>query len=103
MLKAFAVYDVKAEAYGRPMFIATEGLAVRGFEAACADPKSPFREHPEDYRMFEIGTWDPRTGKLTSLDQPKYLTGAVAVILRLDAQSLKAKESSVEEVTTHGA
>jgi len=77
MLKAFAVYDVKAEAYGAPMFIATEGIALRSWAAACTSPKSPFAEHPTDYKLFEIGSWDPRTGRLESLVQPRFLADVV--------------------------
>jgi len=52
------VHDVKAEAYMPPFFAPTVGMAHRMFEDACKDENSQFSKHPEDFRLFEIGTWD---------------------------------------------
>ncbi len=80
MLKAFAVYDVKAESYGNPMFMTNEGLAVRGFSDAARDPKSALCQHPEDYSLYEIGTYDPNKGLLTDLTPARHIVAAISIV-----------------------
>lgn len=80
MMKVFAVYDAKAEQYGHPMFMTAQGLAIRGFVDACADPRSPIAQHPEDYFLHEIGTYDPVGGKLKGKSENVFvLSGHQAV------------------------
>jgi len=64
MLLAFAVFDSKAEAYLRPFFAETQGLALRSFVDAIQDPNSPMGKHPEDYTLFCIGSYHQGTGRL---------------------------------------
>lgn len=71
--KIFAVYDVQAEAYMKPIFTATKGLAIRSFTDAANDPKSGFGEHPSDFRLCEIGEFDDATGALVSYEHPQPL------------------------------
>lgn len=68
ILKAFAVYDVKAEVYGRPFFLATKGLAIRSFADAAQDKNLDIGKYPSDYTLFEIGTFDDSCGMLKPLD-----------------------------------
>ena len=83
MFKAFAVLDVKASAYGMPMFMSTRGLALRGFADACADSRSMLAQHPEDYQLFEIGEYDQNNGRLNSLEQPELVATASQVVAQL--------------------
>ncbi len=80
MLKAFAVYDMKAAAYGSPMFMSNAGLALRGFSDAVADPQCGMAKHPEDYTLYEIGTWEPNDGILTALTPPVIVAAAASVM-----------------------
>lgn len=76
MIKLFAVYDVKGCAYGTPMFVVTRGIAVRGFADAVAKPETGLNQHPGDYSLYELGEYDPNSGRITSLDQPLFLHSA---------------------------
>lgn len=58
----FSVYDSKAEAYLPPFFLPTKASALRAFGDAAVDPKHQFAAHPEDYTLFELGTYDESTG-----------------------------------------
>ena len=69
----FAVYDVQAESYMKPIFTPTKGLAVRSFMDAVNDPNSPFAKYPDDFRLCEIGTFDESTGALVSYEHPEPL------------------------------
>lgn len=64
LLLVFSVYDSKAEAYLRPFFAETKGLAVRGFRDAVNDPSSPMFKYPEDFTLFWIGVFSVASGKL---------------------------------------
>lgn len=66
--KVFTVYDEKAKLFGKIFFMDEIGEARRGFGDAVSDPKTGLHAHPEDYRLYQIGTYDVHTGKLTSLD-----------------------------------
>lgn len=63
-LRAYAVRDAKAEAYLRPFFADTRGVAVRSFSDAVNDGSSPFFAHPEDYSLWELGAFDQESGVL---------------------------------------
>ena len=65
LLKAFAVYDQKAEAYLRPFFTKTRGQAIRGFVDAVNDPNHEFNKHPDDYTLFYLGEFDETKGELS--------------------------------------
>ena len=63
--KVFTVYDSKAEAYLRPFFTPTKGLALRSFADAANDPREPVGKYPGDYTLFELGEYDDATGIIT--------------------------------------
>jgi len=65
MTKVFAIYDSKAEAYGKPFHYNSRGEAIRGFQEALKDEKTTFAKYPADFTMFEIGEYDELTAELT--------------------------------------
>lgn len=64
-LKAFSVHDSKANAFITPFFCPTTDVGIRSFQSAANDPNSMFSQHPADYTLFEIGSFDVETGTLT--------------------------------------
>lgn len=88
MLKAFAVFDSQASAFGTPMFLPSSGVALRLFSEACANPKSPMFQHPQDFVLYELGTYDPNSGRFTSLDVVSRLSDAASVVAALRASRL---------------
>lgn len=81
MTKLYAVRDVKADAFSSLMPIATEGLAIRSFAEACKDRNSDLNKYPEDYMLYEIGTWEANTGAVSSC-LPKFIASASAFVNR---------------------
>jgi len=77
ILKMFTVYDSKLEAYLQPFYMATAGLAVRAFADIVADKTHAFSKHPADYTLFEIGSYDDRTGLIVQLPAHKNLGTAL--------------------------
>lgn len=70
LLRAFTVYDSKVDGYLRPFFMQTPAEAMRAFKDTVNDGQSPISKHPEDYTLFEVGTFDESTGRIEPLDAP---------------------------------
>lgn len=58
----YAVYDSKMEMFHKPMFLITEGEAVRGFVDICKDTSSMLHKHSADYTLFRLGTFSEDKG-----------------------------------------
>lgn len=76
-LKMFSIHDVKVGAYMNPFFARSSGEAERMFAAAVADKDSNFAKFPEDYTLFEVGSWDDQTAGIDFLPTPHPLCKAV--------------------------
>ncbi len=99
MLKVFSVFDVKAAAYGQPMFMPSNGIALRTFGEVCLNPESPMFKYPEDFALYEVGSWDPSSGVLTTMN-PVHLVSAASILAgvakaRLDSPN--GKKSGLEK------
>lgn len=66
ILKIFSIQDSKAAAHLPPFFMATTNQAMRTFSDCCNDKKHAFCLHPEDYTIFEHGSFDCDTGQFTT-------------------------------------
>lgn len=68
-----SVRDSAANAFGRPLFVQSQGVAMRSFadEVNRVDPQNEMNKHPEDFELFELGTFDDRSGGLMFFDKPK--------------------------------
>lgn len=64
----YSIYDSKAEAYLRPFFTTTKGLALREFVAAANETGQPLNMYPSDYTLFEMGTYDTQSGRIEMHD-----------------------------------
>lgn len=70
ILQVYSVYDAKAEAFMTPFYMQAKGQAIRAFTDTVNDDSHAFSKHPQDYTLFEIGSWDDSNGSLISLDTP---------------------------------
>jgi len=97
MMKLFAVRDVKSDSFGAPMSIISTGIALRGFTETVANPESNLNRYPEDYTLYEVGTYDPSSGMLTSLHPaPQLIASAVSVHPRSKIAATPALEEAVK-------
>lgn len=53
--------------------MATPGMAIRGFNDLIQDPNTPFSRHPDDFRLFRLGSLNDDTGELESETAPVML------------------------------
>lgn len=103
-LKVFAVRDVKVAAYLQPFIQSSIGGALRLFGDACGEENSPFHKHPEDFMLFEIGSYDDHSGLLTALNPTKFIGNAtdfVKVDIRRDVVPAGV-ESAIREAVVNG-
>lgn len=89
-LKAFSVYDTKAEAYLPPFFLPTVGMALRAFKDCATSKDHQFGKNPDDYVLYEIGHFDDHTGQLVAA---KLKNHGTALAARGNVEYLPAKEA----------
>lgn len=76
----FMVYDTKGEAFLPPFFLPTRGMAMRAFSDACNDKNHNFGAHPEDYTLFNVGTWDVQSGAFAISAAPEAMANGLTVV-----------------------
>jgi hypothetical protein len=71
-----AVKDRAADAFGRPLFVPSVGLAIRSFadEVNRSDSENQMFNHSDDFDLYEIGSFDDNTGIIECHPQPKLLS-----------------------------
>lgn len=70
-----SIKDRAADAFGRPAYVATEGVAIRQFmdEINRGDTESQIYQHPDDFDLYYLGTFDDNTGGFDLLASPKQI------------------------------
>lgn len=71
-----AVRDRAADAFMRPYFVPALGLAIRSFqdEVNRSSADNPMWVHPEDFDLYELGTYDEDRGVFEQKpDHPKQI------------------------------
>lgn len=74
--KLLSVYDVKSEAYSKPVAVPAVGAGIRAFADAINEGSTDYAKHPEDYDMYEMGDFDDVSGVILPLAKPKFLAKA---------------------------
>lgn len=78
--KVVAIRDRAIDAFGQPVFVANTGGAIRSFGDEIRKPSTPERpnalhDHPDDYDLYLIGTYDDATGELFSMRPEQIAVG----------------------------
>ena len=68
IVRMFAIFDSKAEAFLQPFFASTKAVALRNFASAVTQEDSTFHKHAEDYQLFEIALFDDHSGEVKGLE-----------------------------------
>lgn len=87
----YAIYDEKAESYNAPFPLATDGLAIRAFEAACNDSRTDLYKYVGDYKLYCIGTFDDNAGVLSATIPARY------IMTNTRAKSTEEEIAEIEE------
>lgn len=57
-----SVFDGAASLFGKPIFVAAAGIAIRSFTDEVNNRDSEFGKHPGDYELYALGSFDDNTG-----------------------------------------
>lgn len=71
----FSVRDIAADVYSNPFTSQNQLTATRDFAHACSDPNSSLSKNPEDFQLYQLGTFDDELGVLEG-HQPKLVANA---------------------------
>jgi len=77
ILKMFAIRDTKGAIYFPPFYKNTPAEAQRDFQTVANDAKTQIGQYPEDFDLFQIGTFDQLSGKIQTLDTPVHMVKAI--------------------------
>lgn len=58
-----SIRDRALAAYGQPVFVHTVGQAIRSFQDEINNTQSEISKHPDDYDLYQLGTYDNNTGQ----------------------------------------
>lgn len=75
-MNIYTVKDLASETFLKPFPMLTDRDAKDGFAHVINEPKTPYYEHPQDYILMSLGSFDERTGVL-SVSDPKTVVRAV--------------------------
>lgn len=78
-LKMFSIRDSKSEIFNSPFYAKTTSEAERSFRQLTNDPKSTISQFPEDFDLYEVGTYDDNSGKVSPLDTPHHIVKAAVL------------------------
>lgn len=66
------IYTIKDELAGvfsaELMITKNDMVACRNFSDWCRNEKSPLYAHPENYKLYCLGTYDEDTGKINAVE-----------------------------------
>lgn len=64
-VQVFSVYDKAVKLFMPPIYMRSEGEAVRALRVAMLGEHS-FAQSPDDYALFQLGEFDEATGAFSS-------------------------------------
>jgi hypothetical protein len=74
IVNMYGIYDSAAKAYTKPLFMQTDGLAMRMFtDIVQPGQDSDISKHPEQFKLFKLGEYDDQTGIVTCDEGPQIM------------------------------
>jgi len=97
--KTFSVFDDKANCFMPPFFQHTTAMAQRVFADAVRQTDHPFHKNPDDYTLYEIGTFDDASGQIMPSKKIQMIASASEILLLQAAAEIPdPKNLKFEEV-----
>lgn len=83
-LLVFSIHDGAANAYINPFFVPNIGLAKRTFQSCANDLEHLFGKFPQDFTLFELGSWEADTSTFDLYKTPVSHGKAIEYVLPED-------------------
>lgn len=79
-----SVYDRTAQLYGSPYYAVSKGSAIRGFsdEINRQDSQNTLYQHPDDFELVYLGTFDDESATFELLGTPERLVTGTHVKIK---------------------
>lgn len=69
----YAIYDSAAHVFTAPTIDISDASAVRSFQQAIVNSGSVMNFKPDDFSLYQVGTFDVETGELEPFTPPSRL------------------------------
>lgn len=69
----YSVFDAAAQVFTAPTIDISDASAIRAFQQAVANSASVMNFKPEDFSLYQVGTFDVETGALDPMLPPSRL------------------------------
>jgi len=80
MMRLFAIRDEKAKAFTALVTDRNSAQAERNFKTAVKNPETDYAKYPEDFTLYEMGTYDQDTGQITPHSSPLIVCHATSLL-----------------------
>lgn len=88
----FSLYDTKLEGFNRPFFLQTVAVARRAILDITQDKTHAAAQHPGDFCLYELGTFDDHTSQIEQMLPPKRIGLVSEIITNYDSDSIVPKD-----------
>lgn len=78
-MNIYSVFDTACGAYQKPFFGNADGEVMRSFIDIATDAEHAIGQHPEDYSLMRLGTFDDQNGLIQNEENSCLSTGLEAV------------------------
>ena len=68
-----SIKDTAADAFMNPYSAPNRAVAQRSFADALVNPQSGLANHASHFELYELGTYDPQSGKINSHKTPQLI------------------------------
>lgn len=97
----YSMYDTAVKAYMQPIFADATGGLIRELTDLLKNQDHAFTKHPEDYTLFQIGTYDEKTAEIIPCN-PTKIIGMWELVEPESNQSIEAQIKAEEQVVPLG-
>lgn len=74
----YSIFDSASSIYSSFFFCVAEGEAKRAFSDESNNPSKPIGQHPEDFALMYMGTFDDSSGEFLPVHPPRSLGLAIS-------------------------
>lgn len=76
MIRLYAIKDKESKTTQAPFPVQCNRDAIDGFKALVNDEGTSIGKHPQDFELYHLGEYDPRSMAFSLNDDPKFIIGA---------------------------
>lgn len=76
----FSIRDQKVGVFNNPFIAPNVNAIIRQFGDAVANKDGDLGKYPQDFDLYEVGSFNPETGVIDAYGQPKHVFSCVALV-----------------------